>query len=165
MAAKLAAATGCALLLLIALAWCAARHVHPRPRTEGGIGLRGDGTADAGRADRRAGASVLGRVIAEAQTTREITRALDAAKKAEDTARARLHSVTAGAGQSDTAAASIAALEAFGKTLAEEADKRTALLNVRGGQLLDARAMFTSSANFFADELAKGAFLSAAWMR
>ena len=157
MAAKLAAATGCALLLLIALAWSAQRGMSTLARAQREV------SASAAMERQMQGAliaaqelRVLGRVIAEAQTTREITRALDAAKKAEDTARARLHSVTAGAGQSDTAAASIAALEAFGKTLAEEADKRTALLNVRGGQLLDARAMFTSSANSFADELAKG---------
>ena len=157
MAAKLAAATGCALLLLIALAWSAQRGMSTLARAQREV------SASAAMERQMQGAliaaqelRVLGRVIAVAQTTREITRAMDAAKKAEDTAGARLQSVTAGSGQSGTAAASIAALEAFGKTLAEEADKRTALLNVRGRQLLDARATFTSSANSFADELAKG---------
>lgn len=155
-ATKLAASAGCALLLVVALAWSAQRGISALGRAQREVATsvamerQMQGALVAAQELR-----VVGRVVAVAQTTREITRALGAAKKAEDTARARLQSVAAEGGKS-AAAASIAALESFGKTLSEEADKRTTMLNVRGRQLLDARAMFASSVNSFADELAKG---------
>ncbi len=154
-AAKLAASAGCALLLVVALTWSAQRGIATLGRVQTDVSSAA--VAERQMKDALVAAQelrVIGRVIAQAQTSRELAKASEAAKEAEETARTRLQS--ASSLQSPTVAKSLAALDAFAKTLTAEADKRKALLNLRGRQLLDARTMFSSSISSFSDELAAG---------